>query len=127
MIFPPSPRAPYRPGRRRRVLAWLMAGITAGLIAAEGVRRSFNIPAAMAEQSLRQFSTQSGVQLIYPTALVRDIQTNAVKGQFTDREALDRLLARTPLRVVRDEKTRALTITRQPDPGTDVGRRNPPR
>lgn len=89
-----------------------MAGIPAVLLAAEGVRRNFDIPAATAEQSLRLFSAQSGVQLIYPSAVVRDIQTRAIKGKFTDREALDRLVASTPLRAVRDEKTRAFTITR---------------
>ena len=100
--------------RCRHAITWLIAGFPALVLAAESVRRSFDIPAATAEHSLRLFSTQSGVQLIYPSAVVRDVQTNAIKGKFTDREALDRLLASTPLRVVRDEKTRAFTITRSP-------------
>jgi len=104
-----------------------LTGIPAVLFAAEGVRRSFDIPAAAAERSLRQFSAQSGVQFIYPTAVVRNIQTSAVKGQFTDHEALDRMFASTPLRVVRDEKTGALTITRPagatPGPGRTTSQR----
>lgn len=100
------------------MIIWLMSGLP--LVGADGVRRSFDIPAAMAEQSLRLFSTQSGIQLIFPSAVVRDVQTNAIKGKFTDREALDRMLASTPLRVVRDEETRAFTITRIAKPGSEA-------
>lgn len=114
-LLPPSP------GRRCwRAWIWLTAGVPAALLAAEGVRRTFDIPAGLAERSLRQYSAQSGVQLIYPTAVVRGVQTQAIKGQFTDREALDRMFASTPLRAVRDEKTGALTITRQPARETTV-------
>lgn len=100
------------PRRRWRWCAWLAAGLPAVLLAAESVRRHFDIPAGRAEKSLRQYSAQSGVQLVYPTALVRDVQTRAVKGRYTDREALEYLVARTPLRVVRDEKTGVLTLAR---------------
>ncbi len=121
----------YGPARRfrrcRRAILWLTACLSAALFAAEGLRRSFDIPATTAEQSLRLFSAQSGVQLIYPSAVVRDIQTKAIKGRFTDREALDRLVASTPLRVVRDEKTRAFTITRADAADTKAARNMPDR
>lgn len=109
-------------GLRRRwcACAWLAAGLTAALVAAESVRRTFDIPAGRAERSLRQYSAQAGVQLVYPTAVVRDVQTRAVKGRYTDREALEHMFASTPLRVVRDEKTGALTLTR-PTPAAPEG------
>lgn len=107
--------------RHWRGCVWLWWGLPAGLLAAEAVRRSFDIPAGLAERALRQYSTQTGVQLIYPTAVVRDVQTRAVRGQYTDREALEQMFASTPLRVVRDEKTGALTIMRAPAAGAGTG------
>lgn len=127
MSVTPSCHPARRLRQCRRAIRWLLAGIPAVLLAAEAVRRSFDIPAATAEQSLRLFSAQSGVQLIYPSAVVRDVQTKAVKGRFTDREALDRLVASTPLRIVRDEKTRAFTITRADDAATTAEKTRPTR
>jgi len=126
----PNPTFAFIPvlGLRRRwcAFAWLAAGLTAVLVAAESVRRSFDIPAGRAERSLRQYSAQAGVQLVYPTAVVRDVHTRAVKGRFTDREALERMFASTPLRVVRDEKTGALTLTR-PAPAAPEGNKTAKR
>ncbi|MEY4941463.1 MAG: hypothetical protein RIQ93_3198, partial [Verrucomicrobiota bacterium] len=82
--------------------------------AAEAVRRMFDLPADTAEKSLRRFSAQSGIQVIFPTEVVRDVRTQAVVGEFTSREVLDRLVANTELKVVEDEKTGALTIVRTP-------------
>lgn len=114
--MPPNPTFTFVPVLRLRwrwcACAWLAAGLTAVLVAAESVRRSFDIPAGRAERSLRHYSAQAGVQLVYPTAVVRDVHTRAVKGRYTDREALERMFVSTPLRVVRDEKSGALTLTR---------------
>jgi len=108
----------FRLGRCWCACVWLLAGLPVALLTAENVRRNFDIPAGRAERSLRQYSAQSGVQLVYPTAVVRDVQTRAVKGRYTDREALEYMFASTPLRVVRDDKTGALTIMRSPPAGT---------
>lgn len=91
----------------------LMAGTMAQ--AADAVRKIFDLPADAAEKSLRRFSAQSGIQVIFPTEVARGVRTRAVVGEFTSREALERMLANTRLKVVPDEKTGALTITRVPD------------
>jgi iron complex outermembrane receptor protein len=78
--------------------------------------KSFSIPASTAERSLREFSSQSGVELVYPGEIVRGVRTPAVTGDLTAGEALSRLLRGTGLTSVQDEKTGAFSIARATDP-----------
>jgi outer membrane receptor protein involved in Fe transport len=95
--------------------------------AAEVVRKLFDLPSDLAEKSLRRFSAQSGVQVLFPTAVVAGVRTQPVHGTFTSREALEHMLEKTPLRIVQNEKTGSLTVTRiaptedapPPPPGND--------
>ena len=82
----------------------------AGTFAASPAQRPFDLPAGDAAKTLRSFSEQSGEQIIFPVEQVRGVKTQAVKGQLTAREALDRMLAGTDLAVVQDAKTGALTV-----------------
>src|SRR5690606_25464510 len=50
---------------------------------------------------------------MFPVDTVQGIQTNAVRGTLTIRQALDRMLAGTPLVVVEDRATGALTVARR--------------
>lgn len=84
---------------------------------AEPPKRSYDLPAADAATAIRRFSEVSGREVLYAAAIVRGIQTNAVRGEFTAREALDRMLAGTPLRVVQDNATQAFAVVRAgPEP-----------
>lgn len=79
--------------------------------------RIFDVPAGDAAQSLRTFSHQSGVQILYPAEQVRGLQTRAVQGNFEPRDALDTMLATTGWIVVQDEASGALLIKRAgPEP-----------
>jgi iron complex outermembrane receptor protein len=89
-----------------------LATASTGLAAAE--RRTFTIAADAAEKSLRKFSTQSGLALIFPSELTRGIHTSAVNGTFTPREALDRLLAGSGIVAIEDPQTGAITLTKAP-------------
>ena len=80
---------------------------------AELVRRPFAIPAADAEVTLETFSDQAGAQLVYLIADVRGVTTNPVQGVFAVRDALERLVARTALRVEVDGKTGAFVVRRE--------------
>jgi len=94
-------------------LAWsgvFLAGTAT--FAAEPAKRAFDIPAGVAEATLRTFSEQAGGQFIFSSDKVTGVRTNAVKGSFTPREALDRLIAGTDLRAVQDGRAGALTIDR---------------
>lgn len=91
----------------------LLAGLAA--VAAEP-KHTFAISAGPAEPALKQFSEQSGRQVIFPTDLVRGVRTAAARGELTAREALDLLLAGTGLIAVQDEASGAYAVRRAPEP-----------
>ncbi|MEX2044154.1 MAG: TonB-dependent receptor [Opitutus sp.] len=90
--------------------AFLLLAISPEVIAAD--RQTFDIPAGAAEATLRQFSAQANGQFVFSAGKVEGVRTHAVKGEFTAREALGRMVADTELRVVQDERTGALTVDR---------------
>ena len=82
--------------------------------------KSFQLPAGAAETTLKMFSEQAGVQVLFPTDGVQDVRTNAVAGELAPRQALEQMVANTVLVVVHDEKSGALGIRRRsPRPGAE--------
>ena len=101
---------------RRVILLLVLAAFSAPTSHAadpSGVRR-YQLAGGDAEQTLRQFVEQSGEQVVYVVTKVRGVTTNPLTGEFTAREALNRLVARTKLTVVHDQKSGALMITVTP-------------
>lgn len=92
-----------------------LAGLVGSTFAAPAPK-PFAIPAGEASETLRQFSTQSGEQIVYVLEQVRGVRTKAVSGDFAPLTALERMLEGTTLQATRDPDTGALA----------VGRRNPP-
>ncbi|MGH7946542.1 MAG: carboxypeptidase regulatory-like domain-containing protein, partial [Opitutaceae bacterium] len=88
-------------------------------------KKSFDIPAGDAFTTLKRFFTQSGEQLIYKADSLERVKTNAVKGEFTAREALDRMLAQTGLAVKEDDKTGSLAIMPAAKPNGASGSASP--
>ena len=78
----------------------------------DNAKRVFDIPAATAESTLRIFAEQADTQFVYSADKVAGVRTNALKGCYAPREALDRLVSGTELFVVQDERTGALTVDR---------------
>ena len=78
--------------------------------------RSFDIPAGEAERTLKDFATQSGLEVLYSTNAARGVRTKAVKGLLVAREAVKQMLSGTPLYVVNDSKNGVLRIARVTDP-----------
>lgn len=76
--------------------------------------KTFHLPAGPAPETLRKFSEQAEVQVIFPTDIVEGARTSAVQGDFTPQQALERMMAGTDFVVVHDEKTGALGVRRQP-------------
>lgn len=66
-------------------------------------KRSFDLPAGEAAAVFKQFIAQSRVQLLYVADDATSVRTNAVKGAFTPREAIDRILAGTSLIAVQTD------------------------
>ncbi len=73
-------------------------------------KRQFDLPAGEATKTLRMFSQQSGRPLVADTDLVRDVQTNAVKGEYSVEEAMSLLLDGTGLIASQDAKSGAYTV-----------------
>ncbi len=84
----------------------------AGAAASPSVRRPYALPPGDAAEILRRFADESGYQIVFLTDVVRGVETQAVAGELSAREALDRLLAGTPLAVSEDTATGALMIYR---------------
>jgi len=93
---------------------WLISLVVwIGASAAEAGRRSFDLPSDTAEQTLKLFSGQSGHGLLVSTEISRGVKTNAVKGELTPGEALDKMLAGTGLAYSQDEKSGAFVVRRE--------------
>lgn len=101
---------------RRGGLAVAFALLACLPAVAADARKTFDLPAGPAETTLKQFSEQSGRGVIFVTSAVQAVPTRAVRGEFTPREALDLLLADTPLVVSQDEQTGAFAVKRTASP-----------
>ncbi len=90
--------------------------------AADAGRRSFSLPADDAENSLRLFATQSGLEVLFSRTTTAGVRTNALQGEYAPRDAMARLLAGTPLVATPEPASGALVVSRRrPDARTSAG------
>ncbi len=110
----------YRILRLAAVLCLGLSAASAGRAASdeagEATKKSFDVPAAEAPVSLKQFAQQAGMELLYSAKEVAGAKTNAVKGVLTPREALSRMLSGTKLIATPGKNRGAIAVTRAPDP-----------
>jgi TonB-dependent receptor len=85
-------------------------------MAADTSKKSFDVPAGDASETLKRFAQQAAQQVVYPANDVRGVHTAAVKGSLTVREGLDRLLAGTELTAAFDEKNATFAVSRAAGP-----------
>lgn len=97
------------------ILIVAAAWMTAAASAAEAVTKRFDLPADSAAVSLRRFSEQAGVEVVFASRSVANIRTNEVKGDLAPREAIGRLLDRTGLVAEENPRTGALTVASDPN------------
>lgn len=109
-----SPTHPLR--RIRSLIGACLLLVLVPLVAAEAVRVAFDLPAGDAAQTLKQFAQQAKREILFPVQPVGGVRTNAVTGELTVGEALDRLLAGTELSAVEDAKTGAIVVKRATSP-----------
>jgi hypothetical protein len=69
---------------------------------------------------------QPGEWIVYIVPAVRGVKTNAVIAECTVREAIERMVDRTPLKARRNEKTKEIAVTaamlsRAPSPRPPAG------
>ncbi len=112
----------------RRVVLLLVIAAFASVARGDesAAKRHYELAAADATTTLRQFAEQSGQEIIYVVTTVRGVTTNAVKGEFTAREALTRLVANTGLLPLEDAKTGAVSIIREARPESKSPRQSSP-
>jgi hypothetical protein len=79
--------------------------------------RELNVPAGKADDSLMQFVSQTGVQLLFESEAVHDRRTQAVKGRFEVKDALSRMLAGSGL-LFRCLNKNTITVVPQTTAGT---------
>ncbi len=99
---------------RFAILVWFSLQITVAALFADHPQIEFKLPADAAERSLRRLSAQSGVQVLFPTEISRGVRTRAFYGSCTLLEAVERLLAGTPLVAEFDGKMGILIVRRSP-------------
>lgn len=109
-----------RDSRFRILLFWLACFVAVRTALAAEARRSFNIPAEAAEKSLKQFASQSGVEVLFSTQAADGIRTNAIRGEFVPTDAVRKILAGTPLYLVSDDKNGVLRIVRSSSVARDA-------
>lgn len=110
---------------------WLAIAGPLSLKAAERVH--FDLPAGPAVTMLKRAARDAGVEIVYSAVVVEGVTTQAVRGDFTPREALEQMVARTALQIHEDPASGALSVRRrtetEPLPGpkssNTMTRKNP--
>ncbi len=117
-----------RPTHPLRLLCFLTLLCVPGLRAysADVGRRSFNLPADDAENSLRLFAAQSGLEVLFSRPSTAGVRTRALQGDYAPLEAMSRLLAGTPLVATPEPRSGAIVVSRprnaaRPPPEGDQG------
>lgn len=102
--------------RSVRRVACALALLSLSLSAADAKRR-FDIAAGDATDALPRFAEQAEREISFSPTEVRGAKTNAVSGEFSAREALDLLVARTGLVATFDAASGALAVRKgSPNP-----------
>lgn len=123
-MTPPTPRLNLTPSvhfarfasflRRLTGLVSSLALLLAVAVhAAEDVRKDFDIAEGDAPVTLKAFSAQAGGQLIFSANSVDGVRTAAVRGSYTVRDAIERMLTGTPLVAMQDARTGAWVVKRR--------------
>ncbi len=103
-----------------RLLLCLIAFVLGGFVRVDAKTANgetvFNIPAGDAGHTLRLFSQQAGLQILYPPEQVRGIRTHAIQGTYAPLGALELMLEGTTLSLVYDDKAEAVAIRALPVP-----------
>jgi len=114
---------------RRRSRQGVALGIGLWLLGVAAVAaevRSYDIPSSDGVTALRTFLEQSGADVVYANADLRQVRSNRLAGPYSTAAALERLFAGTALVIVRDERTGSFLIRRADEPRGETPAGSPP-
>lgn len=86
------------------------AALTATLTGAEATKQRFDVPGGAAELSLKEFSKQSGLEVLFSSETVANARTKPVKGTYTAHEAIGFMLVDSRLSVAQDARSGAFRV-----------------
>lgn len=70
------------------------------IVAQQAPELIYSIPAGSLEEALNRFAQQTGINISFAPTEVKDAQTQGLKGKFSVRDGLERLLAGSNLRAI---------------------------
>lgn len=89
---------------------WILWLLGAPQPAGAQSRQEYALDGGEARVTLRALAVEAGLQLIFRPEEVEGVETQPVRGSFTPREALEQMLAGTPLEAVPDKASGAIAI-----------------
>jgi iron complex outermembrane receptor protein len=104
----PGPTPPLR-------LLWFLTLLCVPCLrayAADAGRRAFKLPADDAENSLRLFAAQSGLEVLFSRASTVGVRTQTLQGDYAPLDAMTRLLAGTQLVATPEPRSGAIVVSR---------------
>lgn len=114
------------PTRRMNTLA---TAVTATLCLAplgspadDNGRRALHIPSQSLQTAINQLSEQADWQISYPAELVKGLTAPSVSGQYSAREALDRLLSGSGLIAVKTPNGAVTVVKAEARPEAEAGK-----
>ena len=100
-----------------RFFAWLLLPlVTTFALRAQEPKKTFDVPAGDARQTLKQFAAQAGCEIVFSPDVVGSVKTKPVQGELSPREALERMLDATGLTATQEQKSGAFAVQRRPSP-----------
>lgn len=99
---------------RLALLAFAACACAFSVSAADNAKVAFDVPAGRASDSLKRFAAQAKREIVFALEAVGEVRTNAVRGEFAVRDALELMLADTGLAARQDDKTGALAVSLAP-------------
>ncbi len=97
----------------RKLEILLLGGASALFLTGATFASAFDIPGGDLKSALDSYSTQSGVELVYPEDAIRSARTRGVQGNLSSEDALSRLLSGTGF-VARHENGAIAILPAQP-------------
>lgn len=117
--------------RRAAGLRLFVLGLLSLLLCLPGraaeARKSFDLPAGAAGETLKQFARQAGREIVFSAEAVGAANTNPVQGELTPQEAINQLLAGTGLVASEDAKTGAFAVRKGESPNAPRAARSSDR